>query len=165
VIKYLYCTQCKAELNLGGEYPRCDGCNITYYQNSKPCASILPIKDGKVLLTKRAIEPYKGAFDIIGGYLKNGEHPIDGVRREAREETGLDIIPTEILGIYMDQYGKDGDMTLNIQYIGEIKGGEMKAQDDVASLHWIPIEDLPIDVGFQNTKDTLIDLKRRFTKS
>lgn len=163
MINYKYCAQCRSELDLSGAYPVCKSCNITYYKNSKPCVGILPIKDGKVLLSKRAIEPYKGAFDIIGGFLEYGEDPRDGIKREVKEETGLDVEPTEILGIYMDEYGEGGDSTLNIHYIGEVKGGKMKAQEDVASLHWVSINEVPME-GFQNIKDALKDLQDWFAK-
>lgn len=162
MINFKYCTQCKSELVLSGDYPKCTSCNITYYKNSKPTAGILPIKDGKVLLSKRAIAPHKGEIDIIGGFLENGENPKDGIKREAKEETGLDIEPKEILGIYIDQYGKGGDCTLNIHYIGKIKGGKMKAQEDVASLHWIDINKVPLNEGFKNTKEALKDLQKWF---
>lgn len=126
---------------------------------------MLPILDGKVLLSKRAIEPHKGEYDIIGGFLKPGEHPKEGAVREASEETGLDIEVLELLGIYTDKYGNEGDYTLNIHYLGKIKGGKMKAQEDVSSLHWIPIKKVPLNEGFNNTKDTLKDLKKWYSKN
>jgi len=159
MISYRYCTQCGSSLELGGSYPRCPECGITFYKNSKPTAGILPIKGGQVLLSKRAIEPYKGAYDIIGGFLEDSEHPRDGAKREAKEETGLDIEPRELLGIYIDRYGEGGDHTLNVHYIGEVKGGEMNAQEDVASLHWVDIEKAPLNEGFENTKEALRDLQ------
>lgn len=164
MVDFKYCPKCKKELELSGEYPKCFFCDIIYYKNSKPTASILPIKEGKVLLSKRGIEPYIGKYDIIGGFLKNGEDPKVGAKREALEETGLTIEPKEMLGIYMDRYGEDDIYTLNIHYIGDITGGVMKAKDDVASLHWFDIGNLPSDLGFQNTKNALKDLQKRFRK-
>jgi 8-oxo-dGTP diphosphatase len=140
--------------------PHCENCRETYYRNAKPCGSILPIKNGKVLLARRGAEPYKGAFDIIGGFLNEDEHPEHGALREAYEETGLTMKISELLGMYIDQYGTEGDYTLNIHYIGEIVDGEMKAQDDVASLEWLPITELPLSEGFQNTRDGLRDLQQ-----
>lgn len=162
MIDYKYCTQCKAELNLVGTYPFCPVCNITYYKNSKPCVGILPVKDGKVLLSIRGIEPYKGKYDIIGGFLEDGEDPIDGIKREFKEETGLDVDVKNLLGIYVDVYGEGGDHTLNMHYIGEITGGEMKAQEDVESLHWIAIKDLPLNEGFENMRKAFIDLQKTY---
>lgn len=164
MIEYKYCTQCKGNLDLSGDYPKCPNCNIVFYKNSKPTVGVLPVKDGKVLLAKREIDPFKGAFDIIGGFLENGEHPLDGLKREVMEETGLVIRATEILGIYMDQYGKDGDYTLNIHYIGDVIGGEMKAKDDVASLQWVDINNAPTNEGFKNTQEAITDLKIWFQK-
>lgn len=159
MINFRYCPLCKSELNLSEKYPRCSNCGITFYKNSKPCAGVLPIKDGKVLLSKRAIEPYKGKFDIIGGFLNEGEHPESGAIRETLEETGLKIKIISLLGIYIDQYGKDGDFTLNMHYICEIIGGDLQPQSDVASIHWIDIDKVPTDEGFENTKSALKDLQ------
>jgi 8-oxo-dGTP diphosphatase len=147
------------ELNLTGPDPKCNSCNIVYYSNSKPTASILPILDGKVLLAKRAQDPFKGSIDIIGGFLHDGEKPEDGARREAKEETGLTIEIVELLGIYTDKYGDEGINTININYVGKITGGEMIAQDDVESLHWFPIDELPQNIGFESSRQTLLDLK------
>jgi len=159
MVKYTYCPQCRRKLEIKNIYPYCQNCNETYYRNSKPCAGILPIKDGKVLLSRRAGEPFKGEIDIIGGFLEEGEHPEIGAIREVKEETGLDVTIKELLKIYIDKYGEDGYYTLNIHYIGEIVRGKMKPQDDVLSLHWIPIMEVPTNEGFKNTQSILKDLK------
>nr|WP_249419682.1 NUDIX domain-containing protein [Rhabdothermincola salaria] len=44
--------------------------------------------DGHVLLVRHAYRPRWG---LPGGFLKRGEHPLDGARREVREEVGLDV--------------------------------------------------------------------------
>ena len=159
MIKYKFCPQCKTKLDLTGEYPYCSNCDLTIYLNSKPTASILLIDGDKVLLGKRAINPFKDEYDIIGGFLKNGEDPVTGVLREAKEETGLTVKITNLLGIYMDIYGKGGDYTLNIYYIGKIINGEMKASDDVAELEWFEIEDLP-KPAFKNQEEVFKDLQK-----
>lgn len=55
----------------------------------------------------RGIEPKKGKYDFIGGFLENGEDPLDGAVREFKEETGVEINKKdlEFLGIYVDDYG------------------------------------------------------------
>ena len=145
MIKYNFCPKCGKKIDSATNPPRCVECNVTYYSNAKPCASVLPIKDGKVLLAKRGREPYKGAYDIIGGFMEADELPEVAAIREAKEETGLDIKITSLLGIYKDRYGEDGDYTLNIHYIGEVLGGEMQPMDDVAGLEWIAISEVPTD--------------------
>lgn len=164
MIEYNFCPKCGNATKIESELPYCHHCDITYYRNAKPCASVLPIKDGKVLLAKRGRDPYKGAYDIIGGFMEADELPEDAALREAKEETGLDMKVVSLLGIYSDRYGEDGDYTLNLHYIAEIIGGEMQAMDDVAELEWVAIEDVPLDDGFLNTKEGLRDLKKWFVE-
>lgn len=159
MINWKFCPQCKRELKLDGEYPQCPSCKITIYLHSSPTASVLIYNNGQVLLPKRGIEPFKGEFDIVGGFLKYGEDPIDGVIREAKEETGLEIKILDLLGIYMDTYGPSGESTLNVNYVGEIVSGELKAQDDVAELVWCPIDNLP-KPAFKSQLQAFKDLKR-----
>lgn len=116
-----------------------------------------------MLLGKRRNNPYKGDYDIIGGFLEEDEHPEQAAIREAKEETGLDVKITGLLGIYSDRYGEDGDYyTISIQYLGEVIGGELSTSDDLTDLEWMPIGEVPLDEGFQNTKDSLRDLKKLF---
>ena len=63
-------------------------------------------RDGRVLLAKRAIEPRLGYWDLPGGFLEEGEEPLDGLRREFREETGLEVEPVEWLGAFLDPYNR-----------------------------------------------------------
>ncbi len=116
---------------------------MVIYKNSAPTASILIVRGDKVLLAKRDVEPFKGEFDVVGGFLQYGEHPLRGVLRETREETGLKVKVLAFLGVYMDTYGKGGKSTLNFYYIGSIVSGRIGAKDDVAALKWFPISRLP----------------------
>ena len=77
-------------------------------------------------MLSRAEEPFKGRWDIPGGFLDEGEHPLDGIRRELREETGLEVEPVEFLGVWMDRYGGDStaEATLNLYWTARVIGGE-----------------------------------------
>ena len=55
-----------------------------------------------MLLGRRGNEPGIGRWDIPGGFLEEGEHPLDALRRELLEETGLEIEPLDLLGIWME---------------------------------------------------------------
>src|SRR3989338_5382459 len=92
-MKYKHCPVCGAQLNSdvyhGENVLRCSSepCRFIFWQNSKPCATALIHNgSGKLLMGVRGIEPDKGKLDFFGGFLKNGEHPIDGLRRELGEE-------------------------------------------------------------------------------
>lgn len=91
--------------------------------------------------------------------MEGDEHPESGAKREALEETGLEVKPTHLLGIYMDHYGAGGEATLNLAYVAEIVGGEPTAGDDVAELEWVPVGDLPIPMAFRHQEQVLKDLK------
>jgi len=107
-----------------------------------------------VLLARRGHEPFLGRWDIPGGFLEEGEHPLDGLRRELREETGLEVEPLEFVGVWMDRYGGDStaEATLNMYWTARVVGGEPEAADDVSELGWFGAEELPPaeELAFEN---------------
>ncbi len=143
-----WCPRCRTELELAAAEGRasCPVCGFRFYAHSAPTASMLPLDDaGRVLLARRAVEPDKDKWDIIGGFLEEGEHPLDGLRRELREETGLDVEPLDFLTVTVDRYGRgpDAAATLNLVWTGRVSGGEPEAADDVAEVRWFAPEALP----------------------
>ena len=107
-----------------------------------------------MLLARRAAEPFKGRWDIPGGFLEEGEHPLDGLRRELREETGLEVEPREFLGAWMDRYGGEStaEATLNLYWTARAQSGEALAADDVDDLRWFQADELPApnELAFEN---------------
>lgn len=128
----------------------CAQCGRPLYLNSKPCAGALVEREGKVLLVRRGIEPYKGYWDIPGGFLGPGEHPEDGARREILEETGLTVRLGDLLGMWMDRYGPDeeAEHTLNCYYLATPVGGLERAADDASALGWFGPDELPREIAF-----------------
>jgi ADP-ribose pyrophosphatase YjhB (NUDIX family) len=55
------------------------------------CVDGVYVKDGKILLLKRAVEPFKGYWHLIGGHVEENETLKNALRREFKEETGLEI--------------------------------------------------------------------------
>ena len=51
----------------------------------------------RILMAQRGKEPLKGSWSLPGGALETGESLADGVRREVREETGLEIRPLGVM--------------------------------------------------------------------
>ena len=110
---------------------------------------------GRVLLVRAA--PYltvAGQWFLPGGGLEHGEDPVGGLRREFREETGLDVTPGVLLGIISDVFTlPDADQTslhtLRIVYRVSAYSGELRDEvggsSDIA--RWVPLEealDLPL---------------------
>ncbi len=59
-----------------------------------------------IVLIRRNNPPYQGCYALPGGFVEVGETVEDAVRREAKEETGLEIEPIGLIGIYSDP-GRD----------------------------------------------------------
>lgn len=163
-MKYNYCPKCGGGLQevLEEKWSRlkCQKCGFIFYQNSKPTSSALILDGNKILLGRRKINPAKGDWDIPGGFLEWGEHPEAGLRREIREELGVEIKIKKMLRIFMDTYGDEGEATLNICYVAEIEHGKPIASDDVEELKWFDLNKLPKNMAFQNGKDMIEAFKK-----
>jgi 8-oxo-dGTP diphosphatase len=142
------CPRCSTPLDLGEMPARvsCASCGFVAYANPKPTASALVVDgEGRLLLARRAIEPFRGFWDTPGGFVEEGEHPLAALRRELLEETGLVVEPGEFHGVWMDSYGgaPDAQSTLNLYWEARVVSGVMQAADDVAELRWFAPIDLP----------------------
>jgi ADP-ribose pyrophosphatase YjhB (NUDIX family) len=72
------------------------------YKNPIPTVDTIIQKDSQILLVKRKKEPFKGFLAFPGGFVNEGERIEDAAKREAKEETSLDIELVDILGVYSD---------------------------------------------------------------
>jgi len=61
------------------------------------CVDGIYIKNGKILLLKRNVEPFKGCWHVIGGHVEENETPKQALVREFKEETNLDVEIGEII--------------------------------------------------------------------
>jgi 8-oxo-dGTP diphosphatase len=163
-MKYKFCPKCggKLRINKKSNPPRlqCSDCDFVFYQNPKPTASALIVDEDMVLIGKRKIRPSKGKWDVIGGFLEEGEHPETGMKREVREESGLEVEVLDRLDFIMDKYGIDRESTLNIAYIVSVKGGKIKPGDDISELRWFKIGEYPKNIAFKNGEQMLRDLEK-----
>ncbi|MDH4179035.1 MAG: NUDIX hydrolase [Armatimonadota bacterium] len=162
---FTFCPKCGARLEArrieDRDRPTCPGCGFVHYNNALPCVGVLALKQGNVLLVKRAVEPFKGYWDIPGGFLESDEHPYVGAKREFLEETGLKIEPTEVLGFFMDIYGEDEEPTLNICLLARVTGGQERAGSDAVGLEWFPLDALPQNIAFNWEREALDLLAQR----
>jgi ADP-ribose pyrophosphatase YjhB (NUDIX family) len=61
------------------------------------CVDGVYIKDGKILLLKRAVAPFRGCWHLVGGHVEENETLKEALRREFKEETNLDVEVGEII--------------------------------------------------------------------
>ncbi len=158
-----FCPACGATAERAAPF-QCADCSTWHYANPRPCAGALVERDGRVLLLKRAFEPWLGHWDIPGGFCEDGEHPADGARREVREETGLDIELVGLLGMWMDTYLDDDPpiTTLNVYYLGRpIDDRELTIDTDEASaFEWFGPDDPVEPIGFPTHFPGVLDAWR-----
>jgi ADP-ribose pyrophosphatase YjhB (NUDIX family) len=145
--EWRFCPRCAAEVEIDREEGKveCEACGFRTYANSEPTASALCVDDdGRLLLARRAGAPFEGDWDLPGGFLEEGEHPLDAVRRELKEEAGVEIEPLDFLGVWIDRYSEDdsGPATLNFYWTARIVEGEPEPDDDVAELRWFDPDEI-----------------------
>jgi 8-oxo-dGTP diphosphatase len=100
---------------------------------------------------------------LPGGALETGELLADAVKREVREETGLEIEPLGVVEIFERIMHDDAGATeyhyVLIDYICRVTGGALQAGDDVSRVEWVLRRDLP---GLQITEGTLGVIEKTF---
>lgn len=121
----------------------CPLCGRSWYRNSAPTVGAAIVRDGRALVTVRGIEPEKGKVDVPGGFLEVGERPVEGLKREAREELGVEVeVDGNPVLLATHTYGEEGAWVLAIGFKARIVGGEPRAADDVAELLWVSAEEV-----------------------
>jgi ADP-ribose pyrophosphatase YjhB (NUDIX family) len=122
----------------------CPACGLVLYENPAPTASAVVVDEhGRVLCTRRGIEPFRGMWDLPGGFIRPGEDGEAAARRELHEETGLEIATGRVLAIVPDRYGPQGEPTLNVFYLARVIRGEARPASDVAEIGWFAAGELP----------------------
>ncbi len=104
------------------------------------------VERGRVLLIRRGSEPLKGQWSIPGGILELGEELTAGVKRELKEETGLDVEPLESILVF-DRIMRNGNRVkyhyVIVDYLCRRIRGRLRPASDVIDARWVRREDLP----------------------
>ncbi len=107
------------------------------------------VEQGRVLLVRRGRAPLLGEWSIPGGALKVGETLEEALRRELREETGLEVTPLELLEvldrIVQDEAGRTRYHYVLIDYLCRVKRSgpqDPRAATDVSECRWVAPSEL-----------------------
>lgn len=86
----------------------CRSCSFTYYHNVAAAVAAILELDGKILLIRRAKEPGKGKLDLPGGFVDPDETAEEALKREVREELGIDMEAVNYVGSWPNIYQYEG---------------------------------------------------------
>ena len=104
--------------------------------------NVVVLWEGKVVLIRRGIEPFKGCWALPGGFVTYGEEPTVAAVREVREETGLEVTIESLVAATLV---RDDPRALLLvpAYLGRVTGGTLQAGDDAAEVRVLPVDGLP----------------------
>jgi ADP-ribose pyrophosphatase YjhB (NUDIX family) len=146
-----FCSACGARL--ASPPPTvCEVCGRGVWRNAKPGAAALVVRDERLLLVRRAHDPWRGAWCAPSGFCDGDEHPIRTAEREALEEAGIGARITGFLGIWAGPYGQAGPdaETVAVAYYHALPVDGQRGTPDpaeVAEVKWFAWEELPTDLA------------------
>ena len=132
--EFKFCPNCATPLELiaaledGCEKQRlrCVACGWTHWNNPTPVLAAVIQYGGRILLARNAAWQHK-MYALITGFMEAGESPRDGIAREIKEETNLDTLELNLIGVYDFQRIKqvivayhavaEGDVTLSPELV------------------------------------------------
>jgi ADP-ribose pyrophosphatase YjhB (NUDIX family) len=159
------CPRCGAGLALEERAASCRACGLRVHANPAPTASALLVDaEGRVLLARRAADPGDGLWDLLGGFVEEGEEPLAALRREIAEETALQIEVEDFVGGFPDRYGNGGVYTLNFYWTARIVSGELQLdEEELREVRWFSPGDLPPaeEFAFRNNVEALASWRER----
>jgi len=131
----------------------CPQCEWIHFLDPKVAAAVLIEQDGRVLLVRRAGEPFRGLWSLPAGFINGGEDPAQAAARECLEETGLTVRVTRVLEIISGKEHPRGADFI-IVYQAEVIEGVLKPDDDADAVEWFERQNLP-QLAFRATQVVL----------
>jgi 8-oxo-dGTP diphosphatase len=152
-----FCPRCGTPINLENKFgkvrPVCPSCNWMYFADPKVAAAALIEQDGRVLLVRRANDPFRGLWTLPAGFVDADEDPASAAARECLEETGLTVRVTRVLQVVAGrEHPRGADFV--IVYEAEVESGILLAADDADEVDWFAKSDLP-PLAFKATHSVL----------
>lgn len=158
--KFVYCPACGSK-TFSANSPKsrkCGRCGFEWFMNPAAAVVALITNDrGELLVVRRRLEPAKGTLDLPGGFADAGETAEEAVKREVKEETGLDVTAARYLFSRPNIYRYSGvDIhTLDLFFACEVvDNSQVVAADDAAECFWLPVRDInPDDFGLESIRE------------
>ncbi len=153
-----YCTYCAHALKLvqlENETVKryyCENCGSIHYTNPKMVVGCLAYWEDQVLLCKRAIEPFKGKWNIPAGYLEKGETAEEGAKRETWEEAYANVEVHSVHAIYSLTHINQ----IYIHFLGELQNLDYASGTESSEVALFKEEEIPWeDLAFSSSSFAL----------
>ncbi|SFM12414.1 NAD(+) diphosphatase [Marinobacter zhejiangensis] len=136
-----FCGRCGAHTSL---HPverarRCEPCGVSWYPRLSPCVIVMIRRQDRLLLA-RSSRVKRNFFSLIAGFVEAGETLEEAVRREVKEETGLDVANIR----YHASQSWPFPSQLMLGFFADYAGGELVLQEDeIAEADWFLPDELP----------------------
>lgn len=157
--QFRYCPKCGSPrfVEHNAKSKHCEVCGFTYYLNpSAATVALIENERGEWLCVRRAKEPARDTLDLPGGFSDLDETSEEGVIREVKEETGLDVDKVEFLFSLPNRYVYSGFTvhTIDVFYRCHVSDTNVaRAADDAAELLWLRPEGIrPEDFGLLSVR-------------
>ncbi|MFV0505095.1 MAG: NUDIX domain-containing protein [Bacteroidales bacterium] len=162
---FKYCPRCGTN-NLVVRSERelyCPNCRFNLFINASGAATAIIFNENKeLLLCRRAREPFRGSYELPGGFLEFEETAEDAVKREVAEELNLKINKLSYFGTYTNKYPFGGLIvnTIDIVYLCEVTDFScLEVDDDVDKVKFVPLHKIDMkEISSQAMRDILAKL-------
>ena len=171
---FKFCPLCKNSLRRdkvdGRERSVCRKCGWIDYENPLPVAVCAAINDhGKILITKRNLEPGYNKWALPGGFVETDETPEKACLRELEEETGVKGEIDRLIGVYVQKTKEYGSILI-IGYVVNVLKERISLSDELKEAIFVNRKAIPyipflshrkmIEEAFRKTKSVKTKLKK-----
>jgi len=162
---YKFCPLCGNKLALKEDVDKerrlsCSDCNWVYYPRVAQSSNAIIVKGNKILLVKRARDPYKGTWMFPAGFVNFGEHPDETLIREVKEETGLKTKNIKFIKVAQTIDDPRSPGHLAFYYKVKVGSGDFSIEDkyENSDIGWFNIQNPP-KIGWKDHKEMIKLLK------
>jgi len=158
-VDYRFCPRCGGALEprrlKQGDPDRlvCTSCGFVFYLDPKVAVgTIIVTGDSRLVLVRRAIEPGYGLWVFPGGFVDRGEVLEAAAKREAREESGLEVRLDRLLNVY----SYPDAAVIIVVYEATALGGDLCGDEECLEAKLFRADEIPWDdLAFRSTREAL----------
>lgn len=137
----------------------CRACGFDLFLNTAAAVGALILAGDEILLTRRAKDPHKGMLDVPGGFINQEESAEEGLRRELREELGLEVGELAYFRSFPNEYPYKGILyhTLDMFFIARLdQRPQVRAMEEIDEVVWVKRKEIDLaQVAFPSVRKVL----------